>query len=68
MVSEFRKLMKNVDSAKYCEFIDLYSLRYEGREDESCPNKAEGKCHHCKKRYCTFHGDRGSCYDCKRQY
>ena len=68
MASSFREVMKEVDKAKYCEYIDLYSLRYEGREDESCPNKAVGKCLHCKKRFCAFHGDRTVCYDCKRNY
>lgn len=66
MVSSFREVMKEVESAKYCEYIDLYSSIYEGRGDESCPNKSVGSCLHCKKLYCMFHGDRGVCYDCKR--
>ena len=64
----FREVMKDIKSAKYCEFIDMYSHAYEGRPNESCPNKSIGICYHCKKRYCTFHGDRATCYDCRRKY
>ncbi len=65
----FREVMKEVNSAEYCEFVDMYSHMYEGRGDESCPNKAIAKCGDCKKAFCTFHGEvtiqKNKCYNCR---